>query len=45
MQTKGSDQEVNMLDETEEESEPDKANPIDSHLRLPLQGCVEFQLC
>lgn len=45
MQTKGSDQEVNMLDETEEKREPDKANPIDCNLRLPLQGCVEFQLC
>lgn len=47
VQTKGSDQEVNMLDETEEGREPDKANSIDSNLRLRLhlQGSVEFQLC
>lgn len=38
MQTKGSDQEVNMLDRAEEEREPDKANRIDSNLRLSLQG-------
>lgn len=48
VQTKGSDQEMNMPDKTEEGREREsqtRPSPIDSNLRLHLQGSLEFRLC